>query len=45
VGLMKIYILIIVINVSVLSKTISAASLNPYSLGFNSIGPLLEQFE
>jgi hypothetical protein len=33
------------VAVSVLSNTISAASSNPCSCGFNSIGSLLEQFE
>jgi hypothetical protein len=33
------------VAVSVLSNTISAASSNPCSFGFNSIGFLLEQFE
>jgi hypothetical protein len=33
------------VAVSVLSKTISAASSKPCSFGFNSIGFLLEQFE
>jgi hypothetical protein len=33
------------VAVSVLSNTISAASSNPCSFGFNSIGSLLEQFE
>jgi hypothetical protein len=33
------------VTISILSKTISATSSNPCSLGFSSIGSLLEQFE